>query len=119
MIPTFRPLFASCPAKGCGGNGPRSLWEHSGCGGRTEIDNKCNIRCSIHHSTSSSIVSWGFICSQHQNIAKKADLEALAHSFDIAGQMSVDNTERIWATQLMRAIARLVLDNTTDSGELL
>ena len=57
-------FISFCPVVGCGNANKPIYWSHYNCGGKTKINDRGWIRCTVCN-TKGSVIEWLFKCEHH------------------------------------------------------
>jgi len=98
---TYYELKIRCPAcisMGRSGGTP-SYWYHNDCGGKLEVGDDANYRCS-YCSYKSHIKNWRYSCSSHQGNFQSTNSNHFATAIATAGQLS-GVAGRLWMLNLL------------------
>lgn len=101
--PDFKRLYCRCPIQGCKDDGKKH-WYHSNCGGNTEINSKCSLRCSKHTETESFALEWSWKCAGHENIPKKPNIQTLMDALSVCLGQATSEEDQAWGMRLLNTI---------------
>jgi len=105
----YIPLYLSCPARGCGGDGNQYQWKHYNCGDNMYISAEAYIKCR-KCNVPRHWRQWLFKCYLHkgEDIWREADWSEFNYALGMVSKLWEDKnpTTRIWINKIAAKVAR-------------